>query len=241
MKRIGWSRLVLPGIRRRLAPRLAPLVAVMFLAGCLATSVQVRTGGGDTAGILVKVFADADAAKEGRANATGTLVEIYRLDGDQETFLQRSLAGEWGLDGLLPGKYRLRVVAVLDAGGNIREVRSGDRETDVKLKPGQTAEVKVILKKTPTGLIVAAAVTVDRGHGRPGHPDARARHPHPAATAAGPSAASGAAPPPGGHGPRVGHLAGPAPAGRADGAGGRGSQGDVCLPDARIGLPQPAG
>ncbi len=153
-------RLTLPGIRRRLAPRLAPLVAVIFMAGCLATSVQVRTGGGDTAGILVKVFADADAAKEGRANATGTLVEIFRLDGGQETFLQRSLAGEWGLDGLLPGRYRLRVVAVLDAGGNIREVRSGDRETDVKLKPGQTAEVKVILKKTPTGLIVAAAVTV---------------------------------------------------------------------------------
>jgi hypothetical protein len=153
-------RLFYPGIRARLVPLFAPLLAGALLAGCLATSVQVRSGNGDTAGVLVTVFADADAAKAGRANANGTLIEIFRLEGGKEVFLQRSLAGEWGLDGLPPGKYRVRVVAVLDDGGNIREVRSGDQETDLKLKPGQTAEVKVILKKTPTGLIVAATITV---------------------------------------------------------------------------------
>lgn len=158
--------LLLPLLRARLAPRLAPPLAAALLlfsfAGCLSTNVNVRsdgtTGG---AGVLVRVFADADAVKSRRTEASGTLVELFSLDKrGNETFLQRSLAGEWGVSELPPGKYRLRVVAVLDAGGHIRETRSGDRETDFRVQAGQTAEVKIILKKTPTGLIVVAAVTV---------------------------------------------------------------------------------
>jgi hypothetical protein len=160
------STLFLPRVRAILAPRLAtPLAAALLLfsfAGCLSTNVKVRTDGEDDgAGILVRVFADPDAAKANRTEASGTLVELFSFDKrGKEIFLQRSLAGEWGVSQLPPGKYRLRVVAVLDAGGNIRETRSGDRETDFSVKSGQTAEVKVILKKTPTGLIIVAVVTV---------------------------------------------------------------------------------
>ena len=160
------STLFFPRIRTLLAPRVAPPLAVALLlfsfAGCLSTNVNVRsdgtTGG---AGVLVRVFADPDAAKSGSTEASGTLVELFGFDKKgKEVFLQRSLAGEWGVDQLPPGRYRLRVVAILDAGGHIRETRSGDRETDFSVKDGQTAEVKIILKKTPTGLIVVAAVTV---------------------------------------------------------------------------------
>lgn len=158
--------LFLDRLRGRVAPSLAPPLAALLLlfsvAGCLSTNVNVRSdgtaGGG---GVLVRVFADPDAAKALRAQASGTLVELFSVDRKgQETFVHRSLAGEWGVSQLPPGKYRLRVVAVLDAGGHIRETRSGDRETGFTVKDGQTAEVKIILKKTPTGLIVVAAVTV---------------------------------------------------------------------------------
>jgi hypothetical protein len=158
--------LFLPRVRALLAPRLAPPLAALLLlfsfAGCLATNVNVRSdGASDGAGVLVRVYADEDAAKAGRTAKSGTLVELFSVDkhGD-EVFLQRSLAGEWGVSELPPGKYRLKVAAVLDAGGNIHEARSGDRQTDVVVKAGQTAEVKIVLKKTPTGLIVAASVTV---------------------------------------------------------------------------------
>jgi hypothetical protein len=160
------STLFLPRVRAILAPRLAPPLAAALLlftfAGCLSTDVNVRTDGTDDgAGILVRVYADPDAAKANRTEASGTLVELFSFDKrGNEIFLQRSLAGEWGVSQLPPGRYRLRVVAVLDAGGNIRETRSGDRETDFSVKSGQTAEVKVILKKTPTGLIIVAVVTV---------------------------------------------------------------------------------
>jgi hypothetical protein len=160
------SALFLPRVRAILAPRLAPPLAAALLlfsfAGCLSTNVNVRTDGEDAgAGILVRVFADPDAAKANRTEASGTLVELFSFDKrGNEIFIQRSLAGEWGVSQLPAGKYRLRVVAVLDAGGNIRETRSGDRETDFSVKSGQTAEVKVILKKTPTGLIIVAVVTV---------------------------------------------------------------------------------
>ncbi len=166
MNQTRSSTLFFPRFRAAVAPRLAPPLAAALLlfscAGCLSTSVQVRPGGEEgKAGILVRVFADQDSAKAGQPNAAGTLVELFRLDKDGgEVFLQRSLAGEWGVDGLPPGRYRLKVPAVIDAGGNIRETRSGDRETDIKVKSGQTAEVRIILKKTPTGLIVAASITV---------------------------------------------------------------------------------
>jgi len=166
MRIMRRSTLFFPRIRTQLAPKVAPPLAVALLlfsfAGCLSTNVNVRsdgtTGG---AGVLVRVFADPDAAKAGSTASPGTLVELFGIDKrGKEIFLQRSLAGEWGVSQLPPGKYRLRVVAVLDAGGNIRETRSGDRETDFSVQDGQTAEVKIILKKTPTGLIVVAAVTV---------------------------------------------------------------------------------
>jgi hypothetical protein len=131
-------------------------------AGCLSTNVNVRTDGTDEgAGVLVRVYADTDAAKAKHTESSGTLVELFGFDKrGNEIFLQRSLAGEWGVSQLPPGRYRVRVVAVLDAGGHIREVRSGDRATDFSVKTGQTAEVKIVLKKTPTGLIVVAVVTV---------------------------------------------------------------------------------
>ena len=160
------TTLFFPKIRAILAPRVVPpLVAALLVfsfAGCLSTKVNVRSDGTtEGAGVLVRVFADADAVKAQRTEASGTLIELFSLDKrGNETFLSRSLAGEWGVSQLLPGKYRLRVVAVLDEGGNIRETRSGDRETDFSVKEGQTAEVKIILKKTPTGLIVAVSVTV---------------------------------------------------------------------------------
>lgn len=158
--------LFFPRVRAILAPRVVPpLVAALLVfsfAGCLATNVNVRSDGAtDGAGVLVRVFADADAAKARRTESAGTLIELFSLDKrGNETFIQRSLAGEWGVSQLPPGKYRIRVVAVLDEGGHIRDARSGDQETDFSVKPGQTAEVKIVLKKTPTGLIVAVSATV---------------------------------------------------------------------------------
>ncbi len=110
--------------------------------------------------VLVQVFQNADAEKAGNANAPGTLTELYRIVDGKEVFLQRSLATQWGIDNLEPGQYRIRVPAVIDNSGNIRETRSGDRVTDFEVRTGQTTVVKVTLKKTPTGLIIAAIITI---------------------------------------------------------------------------------
>src|SRR5512145_2319613 len=104
----------LPFLRRlriAAAPRLVPSLVVLFLvtSGCLSTKVNMSSSGADRAGIVVRVYADADAAKAGRTQASGTLVELFALDKKgKEVFLQRSLAGEWGVDQLPPGKYRLK-------------------------------------------------------------------------------------------------------------------------------------
>lgn len=173
-------------LRATVVPRLVPPLVALLLAtsgGCLATNVKLAPAGGSgRSAVLVRVYADADAVDQGRKESAGTLVELFAVDArGKEVFLQRSLAGEWGIDELPPGKYRLRVVALLDGAGHLRDANPGDRETDFTLDAGQTAEVNVVLKKTPTGLLVLAAVTVvvlvvalalilQKGHGNPKPP-----------------------------------------------------------------------
>ncbi|NTU59710.1 MAG: Ig-like domain-containing protein [Deltaproteobacteria bacterium] len=158
-------RALLARLRSRLAPPLTPpLVLLVLLAssGCLSTKVNIASDrAAESSAVLVRVYADPDAAEQGRTESPGTLTELFAVDRNgKEVFLQRSLAGQWGVDQLPPGRYRLRVVALLDAAGNIRDANPGDRKTDFTLDAGQTAEVNVVLKKTPTALIVTAVVTV---------------------------------------------------------------------------------
>ena len=165
MRRRSRPTLFLTRFRTLVAPPAAVPLAVIFMifsfTGCLSTKVSHQAGEeGEKSGVIVRVFRSPGSAKAGISDRPGTLTELYRLDRGKETFLQRSLASEWGIDALAPGKYRLRINAIIDDRGNIRETRSGDRKTDFKVKRGKTTVVKVILKKTPTGLIVAATVTV---------------------------------------------------------------------------------
>ncbi len=151
--------------RVRVAPPLIlPLIfffLTFMLASCMSTQVIFQDGvKGAKSAVLVRVFQNVDSEKAGAPNAPGTLTELYKIEGDKEILLQRSLATEWGIDNLEPGQYRLRIPAIIDNNGNIRETRSGDRTTDFEVKNGHTTVVKVVLKKTPTGLIIAAIVTV---------------------------------------------------------------------------------
>jgi len=158
----------LVSVRRfaRLAPEVIPLlVGALFLlsiSGCLSTNVSVRAaeGGERTASIRVGVFANADDAKANRFERDRTLVEIFRREKGGERFLGRSLASRWGIDALPPGDYRVKVAAVLDDEGNISDPRAGDRETSFRLGAGERAELRIILRKVPVGLIVIAAVTI---------------------------------------------------------------------------------
>lgn len=139
MRKKTGSFLFLAIFRDRVVPPLAFPLALVFLAftlsGCLSTSVSLQAvGEPETSGVIVRVFKNSQAEKAGVANAPGTLTEIYKLDGIGETLLQRSLASEWGVDHLEPGKYRLRIPAVIDRMGNIRETRAGDTTTDFKVK-----------------------------------------------------------------------------------------------------------
>ena len=76
MSLLRRPKLLLARVRTRLAPPVAlPLAAVFLLfsvAGCLSTNVNVRSSGEQGGGVLVRVFADADAAKAGRTETSGT-------------------------------------------------------------------------------------------------------------------------------------------------------------------------
>jgi len=146
---------------RRTAPLLVPiLVGALLTPACLSTRVGVTASGDHQAHLRVSVFADKDALKAGGPFAEGVLVELYQVHKGKDVFVQRSLAGRWGVDGLPPGQYRVKVAALLDAGGHIRDPRAGRSEDTFWIKAGETGDAKIILKKTPSGLVVVAALTV---------------------------------------------------------------------------------
>lgn len=137
---------------------LAILQIVLLTAGC----VSVRTTGHhpssskDVGGVEVKVFADDDARKSGALGPRFVVGELERAEGKRWEPVFKSLAPAWSVVNLPPGKYRLRVPALLDPEGNAVTI---DNEGKVfRVRKGEVSEVEVTLRHRPTGLIVAGAV-----------------------------------------------------------------------------------
>lgn len=148
-------------MKRRISLLLVFALVVLPISGCLSTRVTTSRGDDpETASVSIAVFADPDAEKDRRSVPPPTLVELSRLGPSGEAFLTKSLARSWGAKGLPPGRYRVRVAGVLDPAGRIGEPRSGDRTTDFSVDAGERADVRIVLKKTPVGLVVIAAITV---------------------------------------------------------------------------------
>jgi hypothetical protein len=131
----------------------------LTVLGCVSTRVsRSRDPRGEMA-ISFAVYLKARDARSGGRTVGGVLSELYiERDGRWE-LLRREERGEWTLSGLVPGRYRIRVVKWAKPDGEIEEL-DGDNEETFTLREGESARLRVVLEKTPTGLIIVLSITV---------------------------------------------------------------------------------
>jgi len=133
------------------------LALTLPLSSCLSVrSTGSRTAEGGSGGVALVVWADDDARRAGTPGPAGVLGELDRLDGDRWVTIFRSINPAWVATGLPPGRYRVRVPARLDDGGNV--VRLSERATEVRVVEGRITEVEAVLEHVDTGLVVAGVV-----------------------------------------------------------------------------------
>jgi hypothetical protein len=135
----------------------ACLTVTLPLSGCLSVhSTGSRTIEGGGGGVALVVWADDDARRAGTPGPAGVLGELDRNDGDHWVTIFRSINPAWVATGLPPGRYRVRLPARLDEGGNV--VRLADSATEVRVAEGRITEVEAVLEHVDTGLVVAGVV-----------------------------------------------------------------------------------
>ena len=134
-------------------------LAALLLTSCLSVQTRHRPATGvpdGSGGIALKVFADDDMQKAGKAGPRGLFIELERREGKRYTPVFRSLEPAWSVMGLPPGEYRLRFPARLDEAGNAVTLDEDPRA--VKVVAGKVTEVDTVLEHVDKGLIVAGVI-----------------------------------------------------------------------------------
>jgi hypothetical protein len=119
----------------------------------------IRTGKQPTMSISFAAYLKGRDARASGPTLSGILSELSIRRGGRWELLKRSEDGTWTMTNLVYGKYRVRVLKWAKPDGQVMELVKDNSKTFI-LGPGESAKVTVILKKTPTGLIIVLAITV---------------------------------------------------------------------------------
>lgn len=128
------------------------------IQGCLSMRLTRRLNQ-PTMSISFAAYLKGRDARASGPTVSGILSELSIRRGGRWELLKRSEKGMWTMTNLVYGKYRVQVLRWAKPDGQVTELGEDNSKTFI-LGPGESAKVTVILKKTPTGLIIVLAITV---------------------------------------------------------------------------------
>jgi hypothetical protein len=126
--------------------------------GCLSMRLT-RTAKQPTMSISFAAYLKGRDARASGPTVSGILSELRIQREGRWELLKRSEKGMWTMNNLVYGKYRVQVLKWAKPDGHVTELGEDNAKTFM-LGPGESAKITVILKKTPTGLIIVLAITV---------------------------------------------------------------------------------
>ncbi len=110
-----------------------------------------------TGAVEVLIFEKQGDLEAFRVVPYPVLSEIYRAEGPNLTLVGRSMAPMWAIPDLAAGSYRILVTKRISENGDIEALKD-PRGKEFDLKPGEKAQLRVVLKKVPTGWIILGVV-----------------------------------------------------------------------------------
>jgi hypothetical protein len=138
------------------------LVCVGFIAcqGCVAvrvTQVGIHSPE-ERPSISLRMYKENPSDRESQEVLDGVTTILY-CKTPEGLFKQvtTSTNGNWTLQNAVPGTYRIEVAEKVRINGRTEKI-NGDRMHTFRLPADKRADIQIVLRKTPTGLVIALAV-----------------------------------------------------------------------------------
>jgi hypothetical protein len=140
-------------------------MALSSVTGCLSVGIQSLgppSPGVESGSLQVSVSQHRLRDGNGAAPEHPFIAELSRVDGREPIAIRESSESRWSIDGLAPGKYRIRVASFVDDGGKTRPLSSPIQKT-FRIRPGETVSAEIVAKRFPTGTVVALGAAAAGG------------------------------------------------------------------------------
>lgn len=132
----------------------------LLVQGCVSTKVvRIREDVREPLSIRYLVYLSQADVRDGLEPVSGVISELYYHKDRELQLVLRSDRGSWKVTDLVPGRYTIRIVRRRLPDGSEEEL-TGKTERTFELLDDERVDVRVILEKTPVGLIVGLTVTV---------------------------------------------------------------------------------
>lgn len=138
------------------------LVCVAFIAcqGCVAvrvTQVGIQSPE-ERPSISLRLYKEdpSDSKSQEVLNGVSTVLFCKTSEGLYRQ-VTTSTNGSWTLQNAVPGTYRIEVAEKVSLNGRTEKIK-GERTCTFRLPADKRADIQVVLKRTPTGLVIALAV-----------------------------------------------------------------------------------
>lgn len=138
------------------------ITAPIYLDGCVSVGIsrsELPPPKPETGIVEVKIYETPSERKKDRLSGRKVISILVRSDVKPEQTVYRGEETRYMLPDLLPGRYRLTALAVVDDQGKEQDLPNQDSER-FRLGAGERIEAVIVLKKAPLGAIFGVSAGV---------------------------------------------------------------------------------
>jgi hypothetical protein len=138
------------------------MTAPLYLDGCVSVGIsrsKLPPPRPATGIVEVKIYETPSDRKSDRLSTQRIISELVRSDVIPEQTVYRGEQVQYIVPDLLPGRYRLTALAVIDEQGKEKNLPNQDSER-FRLRAGERIEAVIVVKKAPVGAIVGVSASI---------------------------------------------------------------------------------
>jgi hypothetical protein len=131
----------------------------VLLDGCVSIGVSRSNAPGTEAATGSLEVTVVEKSHDAQPTSSQVVTRLVRLESGIEQPVAEFSDSTWTKNDLPPGQYRLRVSHWIDKTGKTHTFSGSDEKT-FRIRNGEHVQARVVLRKFPTGAVVAISVVV---------------------------------------------------------------------------------